>query len=75
MSNKQKNYALEGAIFGGLIAIGIPTAFYVLFAVVFTGSDANIGAGLLFLALIYTLPIYLPIAVWLGWKIGKRVID
>ena len=64
-----RNCALKGAIVGGLIAIGIPTALLAFTSIGYKGGGANIGIGLLFLA----LPVYMPIAIWLGWKIGKRI--
>ena len=61
--------ALLGALLGALIAIGIPVGALIFTTATYSGGGANIGVGLLFLA----LPISLPLAAWLGWKIGKKL--
>lgn len=65
MKNK---HALNGAIMGGLVAIGIPLLLYFKATHNYHGGGASIGLGLLFLA----MPVYLPLAIIIGWKIGKQ---
>ncbi len=60
--------AVKGAIIGGLVAIGIPVALLAFAVIGYKGGGANIEIGLLFFA----LPVYLPLAIWFGWKMGKK---
>lgn len=68
MMNAPQNSALKGAVIGAFIAMGIPFTFLWITSARYNGGGANIGVGLLFAA----APIYLPIAIALGWKMGKR---
>jgi len=58
--------SIIGAMVGGLIAVGVP------YTLLFISSLVSIGVdfGVAFLCLL--MPIYLPIAMSIGWNIGKR---
>ncbi len=60
-----------GATMGALVAIGVPYGSIWLASVKYTGGGANIGLGLLLLA----CPVYLPLAMFSGWQIGKSKLS
>ena len=56
-----------GATIGALVAVSVPYGSLWLASVTYKGGGANIGLGLLLLA----FPVYLPFAIFGGWRIGK----
>lgn len=68
METRFGSKAFIGAIAGGLIAIGIPVSVTAYSAIKYKDAvGANIGLGLLLLG----LPVYLAIAIILGWTFGR----
>ena len=61
--------AVTGAAIGAALAIGVPFLLLAAATVGYKGGGANIGLGLLFLA----MPVYLPVLMLLGWKLGKKM--
>jgi hypothetical protein len=61
--------ALTGASVGGLIAVAAPYGLLWYSSANYSGGGANIGLGLLLLA----LPAYLPLAMLIGAYIGQAL--
>ena len=58
--------SIIGAMVGGLIAVGVP------YALLFISSHISIGVNFGIAFLCMAMPIYLPIAMSIGWNKGKR---
>jgi hypothetical protein len=58
--------AISGSMIGALYAIGIPYGILMISILTYSGGGANIGIGLLVLA----MPVYLLIAIRRGWSNG-----
>lgn len=67
-SYKYKGSAILGSMQGALIAIFVPYALIWYSVATYTGGGANIGLALLALA----MPLYLPVAMRVGWSLGAR---
>lgn len=65
---KYKGAAISGAMQGALIAIFVPYALIWYSVATYTGGGANIGLALLALA----MPLYLPVAMRVGWFVGTK---
>jgi hypothetical protein len=61
-------YGVIGAAVGAVMADGIPYALLVIAEANYSGGAANIGLGLLLLA----MPVYLPIVMIIGYDIDKK---
>ena len=60
-------YMLVGAAFGAVVAVGTPYFLLWLSVANYTGGGANIGLGLLFLA----MPVYLPLLMICGSALAR----
>jgi len=61
--------ATVGAFVGSLLAIALPYGLLLYTLATYSGGGANIGVGLLLLA----MPVYLPIAMVIGALFGWRL--
>jgi len=73
VKNKKGEYkfnkgAIGASMLGAILSVGIPNLLMWLSSITYSGGGANIGLGLLFLA----MPIYLLIAMVTGWSMGLK---